>query len=243
MKYINITEHLYGIQKKLLIYTMLLVLIALLFVTAAVSVIMGKNIKKNLVEQYGYVNDKLYSSFQGLYENLEAITENCITNNNVQNSLKNKELSTYDKEVVSRTLQFVDSGNIDSYLYMDNKDNIYTRNSQSLDAQSLKKSYLYKGMGDDYSKVKLFWEDNIFSANNEKALYAGRYVRQFDRDYAPGVIYLKLDNSVFKELAKAAGDDSCAYLLLDSKGEICFEQYPDKEQVQEIAKEIGRAHV
>lgn len=236
MKYINITDHLYGIQKKLLIYTMLLVLIALLFVTAAVSVIMGKNIRKNLVEQYGYVNDKLYSSFQGLYENLEAITENCITNNNVQNSLKNKELSTYDKEVVSRTLQFVDSGNIDSYLYMDNKDNIYTRNSQSLDAQSLKKSYLYKGMGDDYSKVKLFWEDNIFSANNEKALYAGRYVRQFDRDYAPGVIYLKLDNSVFKELAKAAGDDSCAYLLLDSKGEICFEQYPDKEQVQEIAK-------
>lgn len=47
MKYINITEHLYGIQKKLLIYTMLLVLIALLFVTAAVSVIMGKNIRKD----------------------------------------------------------------------------------------------------------------------------------------------------------------------------------------------------
>lgn len=236
MRYINITDHLYGIQKKLLIYTMLLILAAMLLVTAAVSVIIGKNVRENLVKQYGYVSDKFYGSFQGMYDNLESITENCITNNNVQNSLKNKELSVYDKEVVSRTLQFVDEGNIDSYLYMDNKDNIYTRNSQLLSADKLKESYLYKGMGDDYSKVKLFWEENIFSANNEKVLYAGRYVRQFERSYAPGVIYLKLDNSVFNELTNAAEDTACAYFLLDSKGEICFGQYPDDQEMPDYTK-------
>lgn len=226
MRQNNITKRLYGIQKKLLIYTMLLILAALLLVTAAVSVIVGRNVRNNLVEQYGYVSDKFYSSFEGLYENLESITENCITNNNVQNSLKNKELSVYDKEVLSRTLQFVDEGNIDSYLYMDNKENIYTRNSQTVDVEKLKKSYLYQGMGGDYSKVKLFWEDSILAAGNEKALYAGRYVRQFERNYAPGIIYLKLDDSVFAELTAAAGNDSPAYFLLDSKGKVCFRQYP-----------------
>lgn len=243
MKGKNLTKQLYGIQKKLLLYTMLLILLALLLVTAAVSVIIGRNVRENLVEQYGYVSDRFYSSFQGLYEDLESITENCITNNNVQNSLKNKELSAYDKEVISRTLQFVDGGAIDSYLYMDNKDNIYTRNSQIVDVDRLKESYLYRGMGEDYSKVKLFWEENMLPADGEKALYAGRYVRQFERNYEPGVLYLKLDYSVFGDLVADAENESLAYFLLDGKGEICFRQYPagqnTAENVQtEIEEEI-----
>lgn len=250
MRQNNITKRLYGIQKKLLIYTMLLILAALLLVTIAVSVIVGRNVRNNVVEQYGYVNDKFYNSFESLYENLESITENCITNNNVQNSLKNKELSVYDKEVLSRTLQFVDEGNIDSYLYIDNKDNIYTRNSQTVDVEKLKKSYLYQGMGGDYSKVKLFWEDSILTAGNEKALYAGRYVRQFERNYAPGIIYLKLDDSVFSELTAAAENDSPAYFLLDSKGNVCFRQYPggngdadeaSEEEIEELLAS-GESH-
>lgn len=238
----HITKRLYGIQRKLLAYTMLLILLAMLLVTVAVSGIMRRNVRENLMEQYGYVNDRFYRSFEGLYGTLETITENCITNNNVQNSLKNKELSVYDKEVISRTLQFVDGGSIDSYLYMDNKDNIYTRGSQSIDASRLKESYLYRGMGEDYSKVKLFWEENIFSAKNEKVLYAGRYVRQFERNYAPGVIYLKLDDSVFEALADTAGNDNPAYFLLDGKGEICFFQYggsgEKRAQMEKDAQEI-----
>lgn len=231
MKQNTITKRLYGIQTKLLVYTMSLILAALLLVTVTVSVIAGRSVHKNLVEQYGYVQDKFYNSFQNLYEDLEAITENCITNTNVQNSLKAKELSVYDKEVISRTLQFVDSGYIDSYLYMDNKDNVYTRNSRIMDGEKLKESYLYRGMGDDYSKVKLFWEDNILSAANEKALYAGRYVRQFERKYEPGVIYLRLDNSVFEEMTEKAKNDTPAYFLLDSRGKICFRQYPRADKM------------
>lgn len=234
-----ITKRLYGIQKKMLMYTMVLILLALLLVTAAVSVIMGRNVKNNLVEQYEYINDRYYNAFQGLYENLESITENCITNNNIQNSLKNKELSTYDKEVVSRTLQFVDEGHIDSYLYIDNKENIYTRNRGQVDAGKLKESYLYQGLGEEYSKVKLFWEEDVFAAGNEKTLYAGRYVRQFERDYEPGVIYLQMDHSVFTDMAAAAGNDTPAYFVLDGKGEICFGQYSGKENVKKsVRKEM-----
>lgn len=240
MKYNTLTKQLYGIQKKLLVYTMILTAVVLLLVTAAVSVIAGRSIHKNLVEQYGYVNAKFYTAFQNLYENLESITESCITNVNVQNSLKAKELSVYDKEVISRTLQFVDEGNIDSYLYMDNKDNIYTRNSQIMDSGTIKQSYLYQGLGQDYSKVKLFWEDSILSAANEKALYAGRYVRQFERNYEPGVLYLKLDDSVFEELIEEADNDSPAYFLLDSRGDICFRRYPAdiRGRDEEAEKEI-----
>lgn len=233
MKQRTITKRLYGIRNKLLAYTMLLILLALLLVTVAVSVIMGRNVKENLIEQYGYVNDKYYSAFQNMYEELEAITESCITNNNVQNSLKNKELSVYDKEVISRTLQFVDGENIAAYLYMDNKDNIYTRSSQVIDAKELKESYLYKGMGDEYSRVRLFWEQDIFPGSEGKVLYAGRYVRQFERNYKPGVIYLQLNESVFTELTAAAEDDAPAYFLLDSKGEVCFSQYSGKEEIKE----------
>lgn len=236
MRQSGITERLYGIQKKLLAYVMLLILLALLLVTAAVGIIAGRNVKENVKEQYGYVNDKFYTSFQGIYEGLEAITENCIANNNVQNSLKNRELSVYDKEVISRTLQFVDEGNIDAYLYIDNKENIYTRNQQSIDAKELKESYLYQGLGEDYSKVKLFWEKDILSADGQKTLYAGRYVRPIDRDYEPGAIYLKLDKTVFDQMTEDAGNDSAAYFLLDSKGRICLKEYPETWEDKDRAK-------
>lgn len=232
MRQYGIRKRLYGIRNRFLIYTMVLISLALLLVTVAVSVIMGKNIKDNLVEQYGYVNDRYYNAFQGFYENLEAVTENCISNNNIQNSLKNRELSAYDKEVISRTLQFVDGEYIDAYLYMDNKDNVYTRSRWEVEANKIKKTNLYQDMGEEYSRVKLFWEPNPFSQEGEHTFYAGRYVRQFDRNYPPGVLYLQMDHSVFTDLTAAAGDDTPAYFLMDSNGEICFSQYAPGQTVK-----------
>lgn len=239
----TITKRLYGIQKKLLIYTMLLILFTLLLVTSAVSVIMGRNVKDNLVEQYSYVNDRYYNAFQGLYENLEGITENCIINNNIQNSLKNRELSNYDQQVISRTLQFVDGEHIDTYVYMDNKNNVYTRSRETVQAEKLKKSSLYKNMGNEYSRVKFFWEKNPFSEEEEKTLYAARYVRQFDRNYDPGVIYLQMEQSVFGDLAAAAGDDTAAYFIADDKGTLCFSQYSQGETVKKGTRQHIKADI
>ncbi|MDD3277412.1 MAG: histidine kinase [Lachnospiraceae bacterium] len=241
MKKDRLSGYFYGIQKKLLLLIMLLIFLMMLLITAAVSLIMGKNVQKDLTEQYEYINDRFYRSFQGMYENLEVLTDNCITNQNVQNSLKNMELSAYDKEVISKTLQFVADNNIDSYLYMDNKDNVYTRNSRHVDVKRLKNSYLYQGLGTEYSKVKLFWEDSLLSDTEEKVLYAGRYVRPIEREYPPGVIYLRLDAAVFDAMTADARNDNPAYFLLDSKGKICFQKYPksmDDRDFSPVEQEI-----
>lgn len=225
MKKKTYQKRLWGIQMKLLMYVMLLITVVMVLVSITISVIVTGNTRESLDAQYGYVSDKLYASFDNLYENLNVVTETAITNTNIQNSLKNKELTAYEKEVVARTLQFLSDYDTGNYVYIDNKGNIYSMATLGLNLDKFYDSQLYKGLGDEYSQVKLFWSEPVFKDGEGKALYAGRYVRQFERNYEPGVLYLKLNSSIFRGLVEETGDTTPAYFLLDGEGQICYREY------------------
>lgn len=235
-------KKLFGIQKRLMIYVMLLVTLVLVVVAIGVISIVSRNTRENLMEQYAYVNDKVYRSFQNLYNDLNMVTENCITNESVQKSLKNRELSVYEKEIVSRTLGFFGSNYIDYFVYVDNKENIYSTAKIEINFDTFYKSRLYLGLGEDYSKVKLFWERDFLSGSLDMALFTGRYVRQLDRDYEPGMLYMKLDDAVINEMAEELGEDAPASFLADGQGQICYKSYSDDHwsdvQLQEVMAEL-----
>lgn len=218
---------LYGIQKKLLLYVMLLILLILALVAIGVSSIAGRSTKENLIRQNTYVNDKLYQVFQGLYSDLETVSENCISNEYVQKSLKNKELSVYEREIISRTLGFLGGSLIDYSIYIDNKENIYSNNKIELDFATFYNSRIYQGLGEEYSKLKLFWERDFLSGRRDMALFAGRYVRQFDRNHAPGALYIKVDDAVLDDLFFEVNDLAPAFYLLDGGGQICYRSYDE----------------
>lgn len=225
----QLRRKLFGIQKRLMIYVMLLVTLVLIVVAAGVSSIVSRSTRKSLMEQYTYVNDKVFRSFESLYGDLNLVTENCITNEYVQKSLKNRELSVYEKEIVSRTLGFMGSNYIDYFVYVDNKENIYATTKMEIDFDTFYKSSLYVGLGSEYSKVKLFWERDFLSADRSMGLFAGRYVRQLDKDYEPGMLYMKLDAAVIEGMAEELKHTAPAIFLADEKGEICYRSYaPDQ---------------
>lgn len=246
MKKSGLEQRMYGIQRKLLLYVMLLILSVLVLVTIGTGLIAGKNVKKNLVEQYSYVNDKYYQAFEGFYEDLETLTENCITNSNIQNSLTNQVLSVYDKEVIARTLRFVGGDLVDAYAYVDNKGNLYYPGRQLLPVDDFIQGAWYQELAGTYSEVKLVYATDILGTGSEKALYAGRYVRQMERNYAPGAICMRLNLPAVETLSKETENDTPAYFIRDSKGMICAETYPGyfgktKRARQQIEAEIRAA--
>lgn len=234
-------KRLFGIQKKLLLSIMLLFLLILTLVAIGVSSIVSRNTKENLIRQYTYVNDKLYQVFEGLYSDLDIASENCITNEYVQKSLKNKELSVYEGEIISRTLDFIGGSLIDYSVYIDNKENIYSNNKIEIDFKTFYNSHIYKELGEEYSKLKLFWERDFISGKQDMALFAGRYVRQFDRDYDSGTLYLKVDDTVLDHLFFEADDAAPAFYLLDGRGQICYRSYGSELSAgQEMADYAAR---
>lgn len=241
-----LSRRLFGIQKRLLLYLMLLVTLLLILVTIGTSVVVSRNTKKNLMEQYTYINDKFYRSFESIYDSLNAVTESCITNEYVQKSLKNKELGVYDKEILTRTLSFMGSNYAEYYFYLDNKGNSYSLNKLKFHANTFYNSNLYQGMGEDYSKLKLFWNRDYLSGKMDMALFAGRYVRQFDKEYEPGFFYMKLDSDIFSEMIQELQTKEPIYLILDDRGQVCFQKSfqntsSNKKQNSQMLTEIEKA--
>lgn len=241
-----LSRRLFGIQKRLLLYLMLLVTLLLILVTIGTSVVVSRNTKKNLMEQYTYINDKFYRSFESIYDSLNAVTESCITNEYVQKSLKNKELGVYDKEILTRTLSFMGSNYAEYYFYLDNKGNSYSLNKLKFHANTFYNSNLYQGMGEDYSKLKLFWNRDYLSGKMDMALFAGRYVRQFDKEYKPGFFYMKLDSDIFSEMIQELQTKDPIYLILDDRGQVCFQKSfqntsSNKKQNSQMLTEIEKA--
>lgn len=216
---------LFGIHKKLMVLIMLLILSVLSLAAVGVNAIVAQNKKADLIRQYTYVNDKLYQVFQSLYSELNTAAESCITNEYVQKSLKNKKLDPYEGEIISRTLGFLGNNYVEYSVFIDNKENIYSPNKIEIDFTTFYNCRIYKDLGEEYSRLKLFWHRDFLSGSMDMALFAGRYVRQLDRYYKPGVIYMKVDNRIMEPLFQEARDQAPAFYILDNLGQICFRSY------------------
>lgn len=240
---IQLTEKLFGIQKKLFIYVMLLMSLILFLITIGVSSVVSRNVRKGLIEQYSYVNDKFFNGFESLYEQLNVVSETCITNEAVQNSLKNRKLSTFEKETLTSSLRYMGNAYTDYSVFIDNKNNIYSLHNLDIDFKDFYRSNIYKEMGSGYSKLKLFWERDFISGTMEMGLFAGRYVRQLDKNYRPGVFYMKLQNTAFDTMLKEMQNTESVFFILDKKGQICFEKtfvnYGSEEDISRLRQEIS----
>lgn len=218
------SKKLFGIQKKLLIYVMLLMALIIILITTGVSRVVSRNIKKSVVDQYSYVNDKFFNGFENLYEQLDTASEDCIKNDSVQNSLKNRKLSVYEKETLTSSLRYMGNSHTEYSVYIDNKNNIYSLHNLDINFTDFYQSNMYRGMGEEYSKLKLFWERDFVSGTMNMGLFAGRYIHQLDKNYDPGVFYMKVQNTAFETMLTEMQDTESVFFILDKKGQICYEK-------------------
>ena len=229
MKNLNIKRFFYGIQTKLiLIETMVLTL--LFFITfLTVNHFVKKERFEVLTETYSYLNDKIETAFEKTQNEVDQLTAEFILNDYVQKSLTNQQFTPSDKEMLEKSIAFLNKSYVDYYLVLDNKGNYYTHRNINLDMEQFYKSRIYKSLADTYSETKILWTKDQIFGTGEMSFFAVRYIRELNYNHEPGILILKLNDNLLSEVRDSIEDDRLAHFILDGSQQVCFGQLPGGE--------------
>lgn len=210
----------YGFQNKIF-----KILILLVSVTAlALTVIFGHYIRKlsveTMVERYANRNRQLYDAFLNYYDKIDRNMDNFIVNETVQKSLSAEPLDAMEKEKVVRALAFL-GDETDYYLYVDNRNILYTQGSVQRDAQEIKESWS-AFLGEDYARTKLVQTQDTLFGGGERMLFACRYIRQMSESCEPGILITRMNPETMSASFAQFEQENAGYYILDSKNRICF---------------------
>lgn len=210
----------YGFQ-----YKIFKILILLVSVTALVlTVIFGHYIKRlsveAMVERYANRNRQLYDVFLNYYDKIDRNMDNFIVNEAVQRSLTGAETGAMEKEKVVRALSFL-GDETDYYLYVDNKNVLYTQGSVLRDAQEIRDSWTAL-LGDSYAETKLVRVEDTLFGNGEMRLFACRYIRPMNQSHEPGILITRMNQETLSASFAQFGEEKAGCCILDSQNRICF---------------------
>ena len=165
-----------GIQKKYLKYMCTLLILALVLSSICVWTYVRRNMTDVIVDKYEFMNEKMGIALDNLYRKTDAVTAEIILENDVQKSLKNKELQEVEKNALSKYFAYIDLNHVADYCYIDNKRNVYEKSYSQIGYSDFQSSGLREKMGDEYAKTQWIWTRDYLFGTGDEALFIGRYV-------------------------------------------------------------------
>lgn len=154
------------------------------------------------------------------------MTAEIILENDVQKSLRNKELQEVEKNALSKYFAYIDLNHVADYCYIDNKRNVYEKSYSQIGYSDFQSSGLREKMGDEYAKTQWIWTRDYLFGTGDEALFIGRYVNSMDYAHEPGIVYLKMNQqfleSVMDKDRKIAKD--VAVGIISPEGKTCIRQ-------------------
>lgn len=182
-----------GIQKKYLKYMCTLLILALVLSSICVWTYVRRNMTDVIVDKYEFMNEKMGIALDNLYRKTDAVTAEIILENDVQKSLRNKELQEVEKNALSKYFAYIDLNHVADYCYIDNKRNVYEKSYSQIGYSDFQSSGLREKMGDEYAKTQWIWTRDYLFGTGDEALFIGRYVNSMDYAHEPGIVYLKMN--------------------------------------------------
>ena len=223
-----------GIQKKYLKYMCTLLILALVLSSICVWTYVRRNMTDVIVDKYEFMNEKMGIALDNLYRKTDAVTAEIILENDVQKSLRNKELQEVEKNALSKYFAYIDLNHVADYCYIDNKRNVYEKSYSQIGYSDFQSSGLREKMGDEYAKTQWIWTRNYLFGTGDEALFIGRYVNSMDYAHEPGIVYLKMNQqfleSVMDKDRKIAKD--VAVGIISPEGKTCIRQEPEDLSIE-----------
>ncbi len=218
-----------GIQRKYLKYTIGLLLLALFLSSVGVWFYMRNTMTGIVTDKYTFMNEKTGISLDTLYQKTEKVTEECILNDQVQQSLKAKPMEEVARNSLSKYFAYIDLDHVSEYCYVDNKKNLYTRSYSKIPYQYFEDSLLVERLGDSYADTRWFVTEDYLFGTGEEALFIGRKVHSLNYAHEPGYLFLKMDSEFLRSLLTEEEDltEEAAIGIMDPQGRICAYWYPE----------------
>lgn len=214
-------KYFYGIGKKFWIYTSLLLVISALLIIGGILLVITTSEKARIQQQYFSKTEYMYGMFDSAYENLDALTADLVTNDYIQKSLTDGQLSGYDYEMINRTLFYLDNAYISYYYYLDGQNHLYTQRKFELKKEDIADSEIEEAMGASYAKTNLMYLDtSVFGGEGERFV-VGRYIHHLTQNKEPGIVFLVLKDSFFSDVVEKAKDIQSCFFIADKNGRIC----------------------
>ncbi len=232
----------YGIGKKFLLSAIGLIALAVLAVTASVMVVINRNEIANMEEEYASKTRNIYYAFDAIYKNLDGLTDDLILNDYIQKTLGSEKLSATDREMLLRSLSYMNNEYIQYYYYLDNKRNFYSQKNLVWDGTKFHQAQMYEKLQESYAKTHLIWADAYPLNLDGYRLMIGRNVQPLNQSEGSGVLYLVLKDSLLEDVVLAADDSAGIYFVLDDEGTICYQsEIEDYSVERELQKAVTTA--
>lgn len=227
-----------GIQRKYLRATIALLLLALLLSGIGVGAYMHVNLTRTVIDTYKFADEKMGLALDALYERTAEVTGECITAEQVQESLRSKELGEAEQTALGKYFSYVDLEHVVDYCYVDNKGNVYTRSYTQVSYRDYVQSGFKERLGEEYAKTKWFYTQDTLFGTGKEALFIGRYVHNMEYAHNPGVLFFKMDDSFLQEIIRNSGDISKESVtgIADEEGNICTSFSSEDEEIAEIVE-------
>ena len=232
---ISMKQHFFGIQKKLLgYYSMLIVVVAVVF--AVVIWKMIGNEQQTIKNQYISVTENILIKFDSFYDKMDDMTENIIIDSYVQSILSKPKLSLVEREQLEKTIAY-NNNNAMTYYFVNGAGEIYSIRNVSINEEEYKNSVLYQKLDADYAKLHFVWSaDDIFGTGRNN-LYVCRNIQSLEKIQDEAKIYFPVNKEIIEEIMPANNGLEQIYMILSDNGEICFEKSGTGTKVDERAKE------
>lgn len=239
----------YSTQRMIILIVTVLLSVLFTATYMGISQIIMSDRYEVLSEQYSYINDKILTAFEKMKSELDDLSAEFILNDYVQKSLTNQTMTASDIEMMKNSLTLCSRSYLDYYLVIDNKGNLYSTRSVEMDLDTIVNSEIVQSLGSEYSQTRIFWTKDVIFGTGERSFFTVRYIRSLGYNHEPGVLIMKLNDSLLEDVRKSIEDDRLIYLILDSKQQICFGQFPegkewnpDDPEVLQIMKEETEKH-
>ena len=180
-----------GIQRKYLRYIMGLLLLAILLSSIGVWIYVRQSLTTEVTDKYEFLNEKMGLALDTLSKEADEGTAECITYDQVQESLKKASFADVEKNSLQKYFAYMNLDHVAEYCYVDNKNNVYARSYSHIDYEDFSDSHLEDYMGDSYAKTQWFWAKDTLFGTEKEALFIGRYVHSMEYASKPGLLLIR----------------------------------------------------
>lgn len=231
-------KNIHGIQSIFLKYVLTLLAIAMILSGIGIGTLLGRNVNQATVSQYTYVNDRIAVLLQNEYAKTDAVMKRCLESKEIQDSLRNRQPDSMEKEKLELMLSYADLKYLETYVYVDNKENVYLQAYRNTSYEKLRASGLKEALGNEYSKTRWIWtKDRIFDREGNY-LFIGRYMRNMEFHHEPGMLFFQINEGIFQNILKDASKEDGICMILDTNNELCYRTHKDSYELpdRQVAK-------
>lgn len=220
-------KKIHGIQSIFLKYVLTLLAIAMVLSGIGIGTLLGKNVNQATVSQYTYVNDRIAVLLQNEYARTDAVMKRCLESQEIQDSLRSRQPDSIEKEKLELMLSYADLKYLETYVYVDNKQNLYLQAYRDTSYEKLCASGLKQALGDGYSKTCWIWtKDKVFGKEGNY-LFIGRFMRNMEFHHEPGMLFFQINQGIFQNILKDAAREDGICMILDTDGKLCYRTHKD----------------